>query len=167
MKLYEIVGSLKEIEKIIDNEELTEEQEEKILAIWKTSELKFEEKAQSIIILSKNCESDIEIISEEIKRLQERKKILENKKTRLRKFLLENMLVAGYEKIKTALFSVTVRKATESLEFDENFSVESLPEEFKKITYTANKTAIKEAYEKTSLLPEGVFFKKTRSLLIK
>jgi hypothetical protein len=67
MKLYEIVGSLKEIEKIIDNEELTKEQEEQILTIWKASELKFEDKAQSIIILSKNCESDIEIISEEIK----------------------------------------------------------------------------------------------------
>jgi chromosome condensin MukBEF ATPase and DNA-binding subunit MukB len=166
MKLYEITKTFQELSEILDNE-LTPEQEQLLATLWKKNELKLEEKAENIVFLEKETDADIEKISAEIKRLQERKKVLQNKKEKLRKFLLENMLTAGMRKIKTALFSITVRKPTESIDFDDDFNVANLPEDLQTVKIEPNKTAIKKFYSSTNTLPKGVKIKRKNSLLIK
>ena len=99
-----------------------------------------EEKLENIEYLKRDNKSKIEALNEEIKRLQNRKKSLEKTNENLSN--LQNILLAG-EKLKTTKFTFSYRKS-KSVEIKE---LDLIPDDYKKVTYTADKTKIKKAIE--------------------
>jgi len=134
-KLYELTGNIKALESMdLDAETLADSLE------GITGE--FEEKAKGILAFTENMNSDIDALSNEIKRLQHRKSVIENRKNRLREYLLHNMEASGINKIECPYFTASLRKGSESVEIE---SLESIPDEYVKVEVkeTPDKTAIK------------------------
>lgn len=158
MTLYEINEALGQI---LDNEELFDKEVfERAVA---ELNLNKEQKCENIIRMIKNMDSDVNAISEEIKRLQAKKKTLENKVTGLKGYLKSNLELEGRKNYKAGLFTITLRNNAASI----NVLDESLiADNFKKISYTVDKTAIKEAIKNGEII-EGVEMVQTTSLTIK
>lgn len=127
-------------EELIDNGgELTPELSE-ALAI---TEEQLQNKAVAYSFVIKEMDGEVEIIENEIKRLQAMKKARENASERLKSNIKQAMQLFNIEEIKTPLVKINFRKS-ESVEVE---NVNSLPMAYKtiKVVETADKVAIKEA----------------------
>lgn len=134
-KLYELTGNMKELETLdLDSETMNDTLE--------AIQSEFNDKAIAILSFTENMNSDIDAISNEIKRLQGRKSVLENRKKRLREYLLYNMEKSGINKIECPYFTASLRKGVEVVEV---VDVESIPDEYieMQVTEKVDKTAIK------------------------
>lgn len=134
-KLYELTGNMKELENLdLDSETMSDTLE--------AIQGEFNDKAIAILSFTENMNSDIDALSNEIKRLQGRKSILENRKKRLREYLLYNMEKSGINKIECPYFTASLRKGVEVVEV---VDVESIPDEYieMQVTEKVDKTAIK------------------------
>jgi len=133
-KLYELTGNMKELETLdLDSETMSDTLE--------AIQGEFNDKAIAILSFTENMNGDIDAISNEIKRLQGRKAVLENRKKRLREYLLHNMEASGINKIECPYFTASLRKGSESVDIDD---LESIPDEYVKVEVkeTPDKTAI-------------------------
>lgn len=112
----------------------------------------------------------------EIERLTKLKKMAENAQKRVKERLLWNMNVFGLEKLEGKLCKMGIRN-TPSLEVDDTVAVapylgaieqlqKSLPE-WMTVEVKISKTAIKEAYNGTGVLPAGVSEVSRQSLIIR
>ena len=90
-------------------------------------EYDFQEKGVNIIKLTSGWESDVEAIDSEIKRLQARKKAIQNKSDSLREYLRQNMQAAGISKIECPLFNISLSKPTKVAVIDND---ELIPDEY-------------------------------------
>ncbi len=112
--LYELSNDLEineETGEVIDNTEVLSQ-------LFQEWEGNFIDKLDSCQYIRKELESNAELLAAEIKRLQARKKALENRAERLRDLMCDSMVVSGETKLKGKhSFSVGVRKA---LLIDEN-----------------------------------------------
>lgn len=134
-KLYELTGNIKALESLDLDTETLADSLEGIAG-------EFEEKAKGILAFTENMNGDIDALSNEIKRLQGRKSTLENRKKRLREYLLHNMEASGIRKIECPYFTASLREGSESVDIDD---LESIPDEYVKVEVkeTPDKTAIK------------------------
>ena len=121
----------------------TDVDEQTIFDTLESIEGEIEDKADGYAKVIKNIEADIEALKTEEKRLNERKKTLENK-IKSMKYSLENaMRITGRTKFKTALFSFGIQKNPPSVEItDEDAAMKS---EYIKTEVKLDKTSIKEA----------------------
>lgn len=134
-KLYELTGSMKDLESLdLDSETLSDT----IEAV--TGE--FNDKAVAILSFTENMSGDIDKLSAEIKRLQARKSVFENRKKRLREYLLYNMESSGITKIECPYFTASIRKGVESVCIDDQ---ELIPDDYitMEVTEKVDKAAIK------------------------
>lgn len=136
-KLYELTGNMKELESLDLDADTMADTLEAISG-------EFNDKAVAILKFTENMNGDIDAISNEIKRLTDRKKALENRKQRLRNYLFENMEAAGITKIECPYFTATIRKGVEVVEIED---IDLIPPEFVEIEVKqkADKQAIKRA----------------------
>jgi len=137
MKLYEITDQYRGLMEM--SEELPPE------ALADTLEgitTEFEEKAISVGYVIKNLTSQSGAIDAEIKRLQDMKKARENRVKSLKDYLLSNMIALDKKKIFCDVFSLSRRKGVPSVYIDNQ---DAIPEEFLKVSVSADKTAIKKA----------------------
>ena len=111
----------------------------------------------------KNNDADIDVINNEIKRLQKLKKTKHNANDRLKNYIKDNMLQLDKTKIKGDLFSISIRNNAESVEI---LNEKELPEDAFKVTRTPDKTAIKEALKKGHEVT-GATLKRSQSLQIR
>ena len=122
MKLYEIKNDL------VETLDLFLECGEDELAIeFLKEELK--SKSNSILKYIRNLDSEKEIISTEIERLEKIKKSKESKIKRLKEYLLNIMLQLDSKKIETDIGSYGIRKSTKVDILDED----KIPNEFIKL----------------------------------
>ena len=137
MKLYELTGALADLSSMDLDDEAVKTSLECIQG-------DFNDKAVAIIKLSENLSADTSAIDAEIKRLQERKKAIENRRKSLREYLLHNMQAANIPKIECPLFTATLRKGVESVEVTD---LSLVPDEFVnvEVVTSADKKAIKAA----------------------
>lgn len=148
MKLYEINAQLARLVEL-DTERLVDTETGEILTIEALEQLQMDraEKIEGCLLVIKNKTAEAEAIDMEIKRLSERKKALENKVKWIREYV-------GYslngEKFSTARVAVSYRKS-ESVEI--TCATDELPEEFRKITYTPDKTNLKKALKDGAEIP--------------
>ena len=108
MKLYEITAQHRELESI----ELPEDGS-MIDAVRDTFEMiegEFNDKAISLITVVRNKEADVQGLDSEIKRLQARKKSIENEQQSMKDYLRHNMEATGITKIECPLFKITLGK---------------------------------------------------------
>lgn len=162
--LYELTSEFKEAEYLYN----TAETEEELLEAERhliEAEVDLSEKAENIARLIKNFESERESFKKESDRLAAKAKSFENKVTNLKHYLKDNLEVAGVDKVKGSLFTVSLRNNPFSLDLS---SVEHIPMEFKRTPEpVVNKRELLKYIKETGETFEGVELKRTRSLIIK
>ncbi|HBV81375.1 MAG TPA: hypothetical protein DEB74_00960 [Lachnospiraceae bacterium] len=115
-KLYEIVGAFKELLEMASEENM----DQKLISdTLEGVEFEFEEKADGYAKVVKMLEGDVEAINNEIKRLTEKKKVIENNISGIKKNLENAMLVTGKTKFKTSLFGYGIQKNPASVSVDD------------------------------------------------
>lgn len=126
-----------------------------------------EDKADGCAMIMKELDAKAEIIDKEIKRLQERKKSLENRSDWIKKSLQELMILSGKTKFKTTLFNFSIAKNPASVRLDtEDLAI--IPERFLKyVEPSIDKTAIKDALKNGEDLTGIAHLEQTESLRIK
>jgi len=123
----------------------------------------FEEKALRVVRVMVNNDSDIAALDAEIKRLQDRKKVMSNAKTRLKDYLRFNMESTGINKIKSPLFSITLGKPRDIVLIEDE---SLLPEDYKRITIAPDKVLIKKALKDGCDVPGAIMSKGQSSISI-
>ena len=156
-KLYELTGQLMELQNLDLDPELLADTVEAV-------EGELELKAESLLQVVSNMDSDVDQIDQEIKRLTARKKAVKNRQDWLREYLRSNMEVAGIDKISCPLWTITLRKPTVVVSVVDVFL---LPSEYQKHTIVADKTAIKNALKAGTDVPGATLIDGKRGLIIK
>ena len=124
----------------------------------------FHSKSESYAFITRQFDGEMDIIDNEIKRLQQAKKSREKTIQRLKDTIELAMLTFEVDKIETPLIKISFRNS-ESVEVSD---VNDLPNEFKtiKLTETADKLKIKDAL-KSGVFISGCSIKSNRNLQIK
>ena len=139
-KLYEIVGELQDF--VEQNEGLEDEQAYKDTLEALQGEL--DDKVSQWSRCIKNMEGERDAIKAEGDRLTARARSIDNQIDRMKSTLLMYLKAAGVTKAGDAVIKASVARASVApLEID--LTPEELPEEYRKVTIEANKTAIKDA----------------------
>ncbi len=120
-KLYEITAKHKALQEIEVPEDGT--MDEAIKDTFEMIEGDFDEKAISLVTITRDMELNINSIDDEIKRLQARKKTITNYKASLVEYLRNNMEACGISKIDCPLFNITLRKGSPILLVDDEEKV--------------------------------------------
>lgn len=157
MNLYELTNDLNELDNLLETNEQVEEIKEIIY-----NEIK--NKSDNIVKLIKNTESDINTIENEVKRLQELKKIKQNKIMNIKKYTLECLKQANLKKVEGAVGRVSIRRNAPSVIITDDFCDDRYIkiEEIAKI----DKNAIKEDLKNGAVI-EGAYLESTESITIK
>ena len=124
----------------------------------------FEDKGSNIVAVVNTLQSDVDAISNEIKRLQERKKSIVNNQERLKEYLRYNMEVSGITKINHPLFNISLGKPSVVADVTD---VDLLPDEYIKLEtkITPDKVKIKKAL-KEGIEIEGAQLSEGKSRLL-
>ena len=124
-----------------------------------------EQAAEATAVLIEAITSEAEMVDKEIKRLQAKKKSLENNADMIKKELFRVMKAADKPKIKSDYHSFYIRKNAPSLDNVDSFKV---PDEFMVVTKTVNRTELLKAVKANPEAFEGIAsIKQTESLVIK
>lgn len=125
----------------------------------------FDDKIETYCKVIKNIEGDAKAVTEEIKRLQAKKKALENHVERMKATMYEAMQAVGKTSAGGKVLKATIQKngGVLPLIVDE----ELLPDEFKKVSYSADNDAIRKALDEGTALPFAHYGERGESLRIK
>jgi hypothetical protein len=160
MNLYEITQEQISINNLLEESmgELTPELEEAL----KLNLDNFNAKAEGYVKAIKNYKAEEDAIAEEIKRLQEKKKVCQNAQARMKEALKTAMDVFDTPKVQAGLFKISLTKSEAVNIVDED----AIPEEYKKIKYEVSKTDIKNAI-KSGVKVEGAELVENKSITIR
>lgn len=164
MTIYEITNDYLQLMQMMEDPEL----DPKTLAdTMEGIEGELEDKAESYGKIIKNIEGDIVALKAEKERLTKKIQTEENNLKRLKETLQFSMEATGKSKIKTSLFSFSIRKNAPAVVMDEPY-IENVPERFLKYSDpTINRTAIKEAIQNGEDLEGLAHLEQSKSLTIK
>ena len=98
-----------------------------------------EEKADGYAIIDQKLKSDEKMFEEEIKRLQDRKKAIQNNRKRLKESLYDSMKLTGKEKFKTSRFTFWIQANRPSVVVED---IENIPKDFLRQEVTVDKTTL-------------------------
>lgn len=137
MTLYEMTTQTKALYEMLQAEE-TEDKEQIIADTLESIEA--DKKIESYCQIIGQYKADIDMYSAEIKRLTAKKTTATNAVERMKKALLDFMEASGEEKIKSGVYSVSVRTSKTVIITD----IYKVPAEFIRVKKEVNKTAIGE-----------------------
>lgn len=142
--LYNISQEFEYVAELLSRDVL-EEAEKKYLQTMLAK--KIEENSRDIITYQIEEQANIDVLSNEIKRLQSLKKAAENRVDKFKDRLTENMRRLQCKKIATPLGNVTLALdgVNTSIALKEGADINKIPEEYLKITKEIRKTEIKKA----------------------
>lgn len=149
LKLYGITNSFMELN---EKEDLTEEERQE-MGMQLVDAL--QTKSNNIIAYYQDQNTLLNAIDEEIKRLQEYKKITKNKIDRYKEYVKTNMDLLGIEKIQTALGVISIAKSPISVEI---LDEQQIPDEYKEVVTTikVDKKKIADNFKETGEIIDGV-----------
>ncbi len=127
LKLYEITNGFMKLLDDKETEELTEE--EKTQIGMQLAEA-LQTKSANIIAYYQEQDTILNAIDEQIKRLQEYKKITKNRIDSYKNYVKSNMELLGIEKIQTELGTLSIAKSPLSVEV---LDIEKIPDEYKTV----------------------------------
>lgn len=138
-QLYALTGKLAELQAMADTDD--EDLKEALQNAMDEIQGEFEIKADNIVMLRRNIESDVTAIEAEIERLAELKRIKSNSVAQISDYLRRNMEAASLKSIKRPLFTITLAMGKEKVIVDKE---DELPEDFivPKTTFAPDKNAI-------------------------
>lgn len=145
MKLYEIANNYSNIAELLTNPEFAENGD--VITALDAIEDEFNNKAVNVIKAIKLTEGDINLLDNEIKRLQAMKKARQNRIDEVKNYLKYNMQKTGIFKIESPLFKIAYSERPQSaVEIDEDLFLANITDDsLVSVTVKPNKTAIKEA----------------------
>jgi len=172
--LFELNDQMREIERILEENggELTDE----LATVWEETETSLRRKVDNYFQFIKNKEAEAKSLDEMAKHFAARKKTAENCVKQAKMHIAECMSNYNIDKMEGDMCIMSLRKS-QSLEVDDNQVLHryldrindlkaSLPS-WMEVTIKVSKTAIKEAFKDTDLLPEGVSRTTNKSLNIR
>jgi hypothetical protein len=138
-QLYTLTGKLAELQAMADTDD--EGLKEALQHAMDEIQGDFEIKADNIVMLRRNIESDVGAIEAEIARLAELKRIKSNSVAQISDYLRRNMEAASIKSIKRPLFTITLAIGREKVIVDNE---EAVPDELTsvKTSITPDRTAI-------------------------
>lgn len=160
-KLYELTEMYQNISNLIEEDADNETLEKALDEITDNIQMKAENMAKLI----KSIEGNINALKDEEKRLQAKRKALENKVVSIKRYLEEQLKVMGLSKVQGNLFTVSIQKNPQSVNI---LNEDLIPEQFKEVVTTTKidrkelLAALKEGQE-----IEGAEIKQTESLRIR
>ena len=128
--LYDMTGRYLAVAELADDPDMPEDA---LTDTLEGIEGEIEDKAQALLQVVAGMEGDTGAIDNEIKRLQGRKKVIQNRADRLRQYLHDNMVISGINKISCTLFQITLTKARPMVVVQD---VDLIPEKYIKTTTT-------------------------------
>ncbi|WP_339069684.1 siphovirus Gp157 family protein [Pseudomonas idahonensis] len=124
-QLYALTGQMAELAALADTDD--EGLRQAIQDTMDGIKGEFEVKADSIVMLRRNIEGDIDAIDKEVDRLNELKRIKKNTVDQISDYLRRNMEAADIKSIKRPLFTITLALSPEKVIVDDEKAV---PDEF-------------------------------------
>lgn len=124
-QLYALTGKLAELQAMFDTDD--ESLKEALQNAMNEIQGEFEIKADSIVRLRRNIESDVDAIDKEVERLNELKRIKKNSLDAISDYLRRNMEAANLKTIKRPLFTLTLALAPERVIID---NLDAVPDEW-------------------------------------
>ena len=120
-QLYALTGKLAELQGMADTDD--EGLKEALQHAMDEIQGEFEVKADNIVMLRRNIESDVTAIETEIERLTELKRIKSNSVAQISDYLRRNMEAANLKSIKRPLFTITLALGKEKVIVDNEDAV--------------------------------------------
>lgn len=162
--LYELTAEFKQAEYYFNNAKTEDEMLEAERYLIE-AEVGLTEKAENIAKWIKNLEAERDVFKKESDRLASKAKSLGNKSDSLKRYLQDSLEVAGVDKVKGELFTVSVQNNPISLDL---ITTEHIPDEFKRVPEpVVNKRELLKYIKDTGEVFEGVEIKQTRSIRIR
>lgn len=124
-QLYALTGKLAELQAMADTDD--ESLKEALQHAMDEIQGEFEVKADNIVLLRRNIESDVTAIDTEIERLKELKRIKSNFVAQITDYLRRNMEAGNLKTIRRPLFTITLALSPEKVIVDNEKAV---PDEF-------------------------------------
>lgn len=128
-QLYALTGKLAELQAMADNDD--EGLKEALQHAMDEIQGDFEVKADNIVMLRRNIESDVTAIDSEIERLTELKRVKSNSVGQITDYLRRNMQAANITSIKRPLFTITLAMGKERVIVDNE---EAVPDDLTAVT---------------------------------
>ena len=136
MKLYELTNQYRALAQLADDPDMPEQA---LADSLEGLEGEIEIKAQALLQVVAGMEGDTVAIDAEIRRLQDRKRVITNRANSLREYLRQNMLATGIDKIECPLFQITLTKPKPmALVLDES----RIPDDYMRVVKAPDKAAI-------------------------
>ncbi len=161
MKLYELANEYLALAQLADDPDLPPEALHDTL---EGLEGEIEVKAQALVQVVASLEGDTSVIDAEIKRLQDRKRVIANRANSLRDYLRHNMEVTGISKIECPLFQITLAKGRPMAVIENE---ERIPDRYVKLVRQPDKAAILAALKAGEDVPGCAMGESKQSLRIK
>ena len=137
--LYEVTGNILALQEMlespIDDEQILKDTLEAVQG-------EYEAKIESYCKVIRNIEADIEAFKIEAKRLNEKAKMLESNRDRLKKAMFESMKATNTPKVKAGVFAVAIQKNGGKLPVIVDIETEYLPKELVKVVESPDLEAI-------------------------
>ena len=127
--IYELTESIKLLWDLMDQGELDDDV---LKDAMMNSQEDLKDKLEGYCKFIRQMESDVDGVSSEIKRLQDRKAVLKNTIERSKKVMQMAMETAGEKKVKGQIFTISIQANPESVVLDEQ-DVENIPPEYLKV----------------------------------
>ena len=164
--IYDITGRAVALNEMANDEEVELEVFRDTL---EAIEGEFDDKIESYCKVIKNIEGEAAAIAEEVKRLNAKKKAIENNVDRMKKVMFDAMKLMNKESAGGAVLKAKIQKNGGKLPLmiAEGTKPESLPFEFQKITYEVDNDAVREALDNGQELDFAKYGERGESLRIK
>jgi len=115
--------------------------------------MNIEDKASNIVKMVKNWESDLPGLDAEIKRLTDRKKIIENRVEGVKTFLFSQLEYAGLTEIKTPIATIKQQNNPPSVNILDESKVPAMYQTIIPQSYKISKTDIAKAIKAGEIVP--------------
>ena len=124
--IYELTESIRLLWDLMDQGELDDDV---LKDAMMNSQEDLKDKLEGYCKFIRQMESDVDGISVEIKRLQDRKAVLKNTIEKSKKVMQMAMETAGEKKVKGQIFTISIQANPESVVLDEPY-IENIPPEY-------------------------------------
>lgn len=162
--LYELTDQFKQAEYYFNNAETEDEMLEAERYLIE-AEVDLAEKAENIAKWIKNLEAERDVFKQEAVRLSEKSRSLDNKVSSLKRYLQDSLEVAGIDKVKGELFTVSLQNNPISLDLS---TTKYIPDEFKRVPEPiVNKRELLKHIKETGEAFDGVEVRRTKSIRIR
>ncbi|WP_449567058.1 siphovirus Gp157 family protein [Lelliottia nimipressuralis] len=138
-----IAANMSKLQALVESGEFSPED---IADTMEGEELTLSDKFDGMMALVRNLEGQAKTVSEEVARLAERKKSFEGQAKHLKGYILQCMQAASLKTFKTERNTLTVRKGSISVVFD---NLDEIPTEYGDVmtNFTPDRKKIKEAID--------------------